>query len=241
MGNTNKDYLDVSRYENKYLISQVAACNIKRIFSQVLSPDVHNGLNGYMVRSVYFDSYDDSDYFDKENGYNCRKKIRLRIYSSDSEYAKLEKKEKYGAHQWKRSLKIAKSDALKLIDGDFTPLLKYDSMFAFEVYEIMTIGIYRPRCTVEYDRTAFIVNENETRLTLDSNIRASETDFNIFSPEMNLCPVCNPDDVTLEVKFSNFLISYVKDMLAVCDKKQISKSKYVMGRSVSRFSTDNYI
>lgn len=233
--------LDVSRTEKKYNISTISASNMKRIFSSALKSDKHNEGDGYMVRSLYFDSYDDSDYYDKEDGYNYRKKIRLRIYSPDEEFAKLEKKEKVGNNQWKRSLTISKADALRLIDGDFSPLLEYGSNFAFEMYEIMTIGLYRPRCIIEYDRMAFIVDSNDIRLTLDSNIRATESNFDLFSQDLQFYPVGYPDEVTLEVKYDNFLFSYIKEMLAVCDKKQVSSSKYIMGRSVSRFNSDGFI
>ncbi|WP_036931619.1 polyphosphate polymerase domain-containing protein [Proteocatella sphenisci] len=236
-----KTLLDVSRTEKKYGISKITASNMRRIFSTTLKSDKHNTGDGYMVRSLYFDSYDDSDYYDKEDGYNYRKKIRLRIYSTDSEVAKLEKKEKVGSNQWKRSLSISKSDALKLIDGDFSPLIEDGSDFAFEMYEIMTIGIYRPRCIIEYDRVAFIVEENDIRLTLDSNIRATESNFDLFSENLQFYPVSHPTEVTLEVKYDNFLFSYIKEMLALCDKKQISNSKYIMGRSVSRFNSDGFI
>lgn len=233
--------LDVSRTEKKYIISKVSASNIKHVFSQVLRSDSHNTGDGYVVRSLYFDSYDDSDYYDKEDGYNYRKKIRIRIYSTDSKTAKLEKKEKVGNNQWKRSLTISKEDALRIIDGDFQPLLEYESKFAFEMYQIMTLGIYRPRCVIEYDRLAYIVDENETRLTLDSNIRATESSFDLFSKDLNFYPVCDFDDITLEVKYDNFLLTYVKELLVMCDKKQVSNSKYTMGRSVSRFNIDGYI
>lgn len=237
----NKDLLTVSRFEKKYLISKIEAAKINNLFSAVLKADSHNEGDGYMVRSLYFDSFDDSDFYDKENGYNYRKKIRLRIYSCDSQTAKLEKKEKWGTNQWKRSLNISKLDAEKLISGDFSPLLNYNSEFAFELYEIMSIGIYRPRCIVEYDRTAYIVEENEIRLTLDSNIRATESCYDLFSKNLNLTPVCDPENVTLEVKYNGFLLSYVTELLSNCNRRPTSNSKYVMGRSSSRFNMDGYI
>lgn len=241
MKNTNNDLLSISRIEKKYMLSKIEASKVNHLFSNVLKSDIHNIGDGYTVRSLYFDSFDDSDYYDKENGYNYRKKIRLRIYSSDSETAKLEKKEKWGIHQWKRSLTISKSDAEKLILGDFSPLLNYSSTFAFELYEIMTLGLYSPKCIVEYERNAFIVDENEIRLTLDSNIRATETCYDLFSKDLNLSPVCDLDNVTFEVKYNGFLLSYVKDLISSCNKRPTSNSKYIMGRSSSRFNIDGYI
>ena len=39
--------------------------------------------DAYVVRSIYFDSPDDKDYYDKQGGEIVRKKLRLRIYDID--------------------------------------------------------------------------------------------------------------------------------------------------------------
>ena len=50
---------------------------------------------GYMIRSMYFDSINDDDYYEKLSGEVNRKKIRLRIYDKEGELVKLEIKQKY--------------------------------------------------------------------------------------------------------------------------------------------------
>ena len=45
-----------------------------------------------MVRSLYFDSLEDSDYYDKLDGVMNRKKIRLRIYEAGSDYVSPEER-----------------------------------------------------------------------------------------------------------------------------------------------------
>ncbi len=86
-----------------------------------------------MVRSLYFDTIDDTDYTEKEDGYEYRKKIRLRIYSPSANNAKLEMKEKLGDNQRKRSLNISKEHALELISGRYECLLSYENPFALGV------------------------------------------------------------------------------------------------------------
>lgn len=226
---------DVSRKEKKYVISRTEALSLYKKFSQVLHQDEHNNLNdGYMVRSLYFDTIDDSDYMEKEDGYEYRKKIRLRIYSSNQENAKLEMKEKTGENQRKRSLTITKENAIEMCNGNYECLLSYNNDFALELYLLMVQRMYLPKCIVEYQRCAFIVLENDIRLTLDSKIKATEINFNIFDENLLLYPVTNYDDVTLEVKYNGFLLSYIKDLLSSCDRMPTSNSKYCLGRNISK-------
>ena len=229
--------IDVFRKEKKYNISQTTASSLYNVLSQVLHEDVNNSSNlGYMVRSLYFDTIDNTDYTEKEAGYEYRKKIRLRIYSPNQNSAKLELKEKNGDNQRKRSIIVSKQHALELIAGNYECLLSYDNPFAQELYFIMMQQLYIPKCIVQYKRRAFIVPENDIRITLDARLEATESNLDLFATNINLYPVSNFDDVTLEVKYNRFLLSYVRDLLSSCNKMPTSNSKYCLGRSVSQFS-----
>lgn len=229
--------IDVVRKEKKYIISQTASRKLYHLLSQVLKEDVHNIPNkGYMVRSLYFDTIDDTDYVEKEEGYEYRKKIRLRVYSPNQNSARLEMKEKIGDNQRKRSIIVTKEQALELIEGRYECLLTYENTFALELYHLMMKEVYRPKCVVQYNRKAFYVAENDIRITLDSRIEATECNMDLFSQNINLYPVSNLDDVTLEVKYNGFLLSYVKDLLESCNKMQTSNSKYCLARSVTKFN-----
>lgn len=230
-----KGMADVFRKEKKYIISQTTSSKLYQLFSQVLQEDANNSLNqGYLVRSLYFDTIDDTDYTEKEDGYEERKKIRLRIYSPGENTAKLELKEKSGDNQRKRSLTVSKEHALELIEGRYECLLTYETPFAQELYFTMMQQLYLPKCIVQYKRTAFIVPENDIRITLDARIEATESNFDLFSTNLNPYPVSHFDDVTLEVKYNRFLLSYVRDLLSGCNKLSTSNSKYGLARSVSK-------
>lgn len=223
------------RVEKKYLLDPVSESRLRNLLGAVMSADRHNGESGYQVRSLYFDTLDNSDFYDKDDGYHYRKKIRLRIYSPEDKTAKLEKKEKLGDTQRKQSLSISRADAEKLIAGDYTVLLSYPGSFALSVYELMTSHHYLPKCLVEYNRTAFTAPENDTRITFDRDLRASECCYDLFSPSANLYPVSFQPVTTLEVKYNHFLLSYLTDLLALADTRQTSCSKYVLARSVSLY------
>ncbi|WP_051355907.1 VTC domain-containing protein [Acetobacterium malicum] len=222
----------VIRTEKKFLISLYKAIVLSNKLGSLLFADSHNGTEGYLVRSLYFDSVDDRDYYEKEDGLLMRKKIRLRVYSPDDELVKLEKKEKHGDNQCKRTLNISRETAKQMILGNYDELFKNPHPFAQELYHDLVTGSYVPKCMVEYQRKAFIVPENDTRITIDSNIYASESSYDLFRESFNGYPVSHCDDVTLEVKYNNFLLSYVKDLLDSCQKTQVSYGKYYLGRSV---------
>ena len=195
--------------------------------------DEHNGALGYKIRSLYFDTEYDEDFYGKLEGLELRRKIRLRIYDPKDKTAKLEMKQKQGVYQLKRSFSISRDDAMRLTEGDYSPLLKYSEPFAAECYALMRMQNYRPKTIVEYNRKAFIAKENKIRITFDSNIIATETDMNLFSDTLNMYSVMDKFGVVLEVKFNGFLLGYIKDMLAVTNKSETSVSKYMLARQAS--------
>ena len=167
------------------------------------------------------------------DGLELRRKIRLRIYDPAADFAMLEMKQKQGPYQLKRSLRITREDAERLIKCDYTPLLHYSEDFAAECYALMQSELYRPKTIVEYNRLAFIAKENKIRITFDNNIVATETDFDLFSPTLNMNPVFDKFFVVLEVKFNGFLLDYIRDLLSNVDKSELSVSKYMLARQGS--------
>lgn len=222
---------EVLRSEKKFLLTKTEAIQLSHKFEQVLRLDPHSGSNGYLVRSLYFDTMHDSDLWEKYAGTEVRRKIRLRTYSADAKIAYLEMKQKQGANQKKRSLELTREDAIKLINLDYSVLLKYDTDFARELYVFMTSRFYRPKVVIDYKRKAFIGKENSTRITFDSEISANQTNYNIFDPKLVMIPVFDKDRTVLEVKFNGFLLSYIKDTIGVTNKSELSVSKYVMARA----------
>lgn len=218
----------VFREEKKFLISVDEFIKKSHMLSQVMTEDAHNGVHGYIIRSLYFDTVYDSDYFEKLAGVETRRKIRLRIYDPDADFAMLEMKQKQGVNQLKRSLRLSRNDALALTRGDYSPLLSYQEPFAAECYAMMTCRCYRPKTIVQYNRKAFIAKENKIRITFDNNITATESSFDLFSPALNMTPVLDPYDVVLEVKFNGFLLDYIRRMINSIDRSELSVSKYVL-------------
>ena len=220
----------VLREEKKFLINIADFRKESHHLEQVLLQDAHNGRDGYTIRSLYFDTPFDEDYFEKTAGIECRRKIRLRIYDPENNFAMLEMKQKQGSYQRKRSLKIGRDAAERMIQGDYSSLLFQEEPFAVEMYGLMQRKCYRPKTIVEYHRKAFIAKENKIRITFDNQIVATESCFDLYSKNLIMNPVLDPYDVVLEVKYNGFLLSYIKDMINSINKSELSVSKYCLAR-----------
>ena len=226
--------LDVNRREFKYGITEYEAAELRRKLPFVAPPDPNNGPRGYLVRSLYFDTVFDTDYEAKVDGLDRRRKIRLRIYDPDSRTVKLELKQKEGGFQRKRSLTLRRAEAERMIAGDYSGLVNREEPLARWLGVLMTAGCYLPRVIVEYEQEAYCRDINDTRITFDSNLRATEADFDLFRRDLITYPVLFPGQITLEVKYNRFLMSDIKDVLRKTDRVQISNSKYCAARAITK-------
>ncbi len=220
----------VMREEKKFLINIEEFRRKSHFLQELMISDAHNGINGYTIRSLYFDTPYDDDFFEKLDGIETRQKIRLRCYDPNADFAKLEMKQKQGQYQVKRSLSMKKADAQELIRGNYSVLLNYPEDFAKECYGFMHYKCYRPKTVVEYNRMAFIAKENKIRVTFDNNITASESCYDIFSDKLILNPVMDKFNVVMEVKFNGFLLGYIREFINSINKSELSVSKYALGR-----------
>lgn len=92
---------EVYRVEKKYLINQETYYRLHHFLEKVMILDPNSINEGYTIRSLYFDSIDDRDFHEKEDGIEIRRKIRLRIYLNDPNFGVLEMKKKVGEIQKK--------------------------------------------------------------------------------------------------------------------------------------------
>jgi hypothetical protein len=226
------EMIEVMRNEKKYIVSLQNYRLLNSHFEKILHADPYNREGGYMVRSLYFDSYSNMDFHEKIDGLEHRKKIRLRIYDPKDQTVKLEMKQKSGSYQLKQSLLISKEEAVQLTRGVYSVLLNYDSELARKIYFLMNSEYYTPKSLVEYKRTAYVLPENSIRLNFDANIKASESNLDLFSDDLNLSPIFYLDNVVFEVKYNHFLLSYIKDVISSCNKIETACSKYCLSRSL---------
>lgn len=224
--------LAVARREVKYLISLTDRLYLLDALNQILTPDAYGGYNGYTVRSVYFDSITNEDYFDKKEHADEKKRIRVRVYHPSDVKAKFEIKLKSFGSEIKESLVISRSDAQQLLKRNYSVLLAYDNDTARYAYDLMTTHLYRPVSLVEYDRRAYTHPHFNTRITMDNNLRYCDFCYDLFSKKLNFKAAMPKDKTILEIKYDRFLFKQIQDVLANCDLFQSPPSKFGTSRSI---------
>ncbi|WP_290774046.1 polyphosphate polymerase domain-containing protein [Anaerofustis sp.] len=230
--NDNSRLLSVARREVKYLIGLEDRLFVLDSMDKILTPDVYGGYNGYTVRSVYFDSYYNDDYIEKRVKMPDVKRIRMRVYNPDDKNVKFELKQKSYGRELKESLLITRDDAQRLLDKDYSVLLKYNSSIAKYAYDLMSTRCYRPVSLVEYDRRAYTHENFNTRVTLDNNLRYCDFNYELFSHNLNFKAAMAKEDTILEIKYDRFLFKQIQDILKQCDLNRKPPSKFGTSRDI---------
>lgn len=216
------------RHEYKFLISRACAELLKRRLAGVMERDPHAGPSGqYTIRSLYFDDPGFSAYDEKMAGVRDRVKYRLRCYNGNTEFIRLEKKEKRADLTRKTGQTITPEQAKQLQEGIFGSLTVEPETLLGELHRNMAGGL-RAAVLVDYDRTPFVCNAGQTRITLDENIRTKPFQSSLWAKNTGMIPVLEPDQVVLEVKFNDFLPGYLSVALEGIPKVQLAVSKYVL-------------
>lgn len=216
------------RVEDKYLVSERELLLLQAKLETILDKDQYQtGLDGYNIASVYFDDYFDSCYREAENGIQMRKKYRIRVYDHSFETIKLEVKYKWNNRVMKKAQTISKMQMQELMEGQPLWGAQEDVEQAISLFNVgIAKNMLRPKVIVEYDRTAFIYEPGNVRITLDRNIRASK-DLQSFADQKNwICDSVFENDCVLEVKYDEFLPGFIARVLENGNMIQTAYSKY---------------
>lgn len=216
------------RNEWKYLIDTAQKEAICSRLAPVMKLDSHAGNEGYMLRSLYFDDYFNSSYEEKDDGVLQRKKYRIRIYNYSDKSIKLERKKKFGSYIFKESAYLTREEFYKILEGDYGFLLKSDQSLCREFYYECISNVMRPRTIVDYERQPWISDAGTVRITFDMDVRAAIGSFDIFDQTLPALPVLEFGKCVMEVKFTEFLPDYVRDILPDRASEFTAVSKYVL-------------
>ncbi len=218
------------RHEFKHQINYGDCIALKQRLSQLCQRDDHACGGGYLIRSLYFDTWDDSALIDKQNSVSMREKFRIRCYNNDFSLIKLEKKSKRNALSNKCSTLLSADDVERIIKGDCKFLLDRDDPLSAELYAKMQYTGLAPVVVVDYYREPFTYAPGNVRVTLDRDIRSVAVSdfFNVDPPSL---PVIEPGMAVLEVKYDAFLPDLIRDIVQVNNRKSGAFSKYAACRA----------
>ena len=219
------------RHELKYYITPAELGVLRGIIRPLLKPDPNgNENNEYLIRSLYFDTFDDQALEEKIAGVGMRKKYRIRIYNFSDRVIKLECKSKMGDLISKQSVSIPRDLAEQIIAGDPDGLQRMKHPLLQEVYMMMKTKLLKPAVIVDYLREAYIHNAEEVRVTFDKQIRTGLNSTDLFNGRIPTYPVFDDPVEVLEVKYDDFLPSYLQAVLSGITAQRSAISKYVWCR-----------
>ncbi|MEA4890669.1 MAG: polyphosphate polymerase domain-containing protein [Clostridiaceae bacterium] len=219
------------RHEYKHMISPLEAVSLRQRLSIVMSRDNHAAADGtYQVRSLYFDNYKDQVLQEKLDGVSCREKFRLRVYGTDFNAIKLEKKSKIHGLCCKESAWITASECDRLLLGDVLWMADHPDQVIRDLYVKTKNQLLRPKTLVEYTREAFIFPAGNVRVTLDSHIRTGLSSVDLLKPDLPTFAANLDGQQVLEVKYDAYLPDLIADLVQVENRQATALSKYAVCR-----------
>lgn len=223
------------RNELKFELSDFELMRIKGRLLPLMQTDSHQGPDGYLIRSLYFDDLYDSCLAEKEDGILNREKYRIRIYNNNQDYIRLEKKTKYADISKKTTQPLSQRDYEALLSERADRLHAVLSQNKGHLLEEFLLKVlykrFSPKCIIEYERFAFIEKKGNVRITFDRNIAGSKQTERFFDSDPLTVPVMPQNHHILEIKYDELLPQYILQALDLGSLRRQSFSKYYMTRA----------
>ena len=221
------------RYEFKYQCSAVQLEVIRSRLQPFMRLDSHATSGQYTIRSMYFDNYENRCYYENESGTDPREKYRIRIYNGSSDRIALECKRKEKGKTYKTSCVISKREYEILMKGGSLDNLSDKPQLLRKFSILQKTELFHPTVIVEYDRVPFVYNIGNVRVTLDQNIRSSDSFNYFFEDNLPSRQILPKGQHLLEVKYDELLPDFIKNVLELGDLRQSTFSKYYLCRQYS--------
>jgi len=219
------------RHEQKYYISQGDAFYLSTLLSRTMQRDKNADQYGeYHIRSLYFDDCFNSAMSDKLDGVKNRHKYRIRIYNYSDKVIRLERKSKHGDYISKLSCGISRDLAEQIIAGDPYGLETLNHPLLQDVYRMMTTKLLRPAVIVDYIREAYIHPCEETRVTLDKQLRTGYMSYDLFNPQLPTYPCLDQNQTILEIKYNRRFPEFILPITSSIPAQRSAISKYTICR-----------
>ncbi|WP_407269951.1 polyphosphate polymerase domain-containing protein [Radiobacillus sp. PE A8.2] len=218
------------RNELKHEMTKIDCYLLRNKLKYVMDNDPYTNKDGkYLIRSVYFDNFDNKVLTQKKEGFYERDKFRVRLYDFNTEYINLEKKSKRNNLTYKQKCRISADEYEKIRAGNIAWMETDPRLLMQELYFQMHLFQLKPVTVVDYEREVFIYDPGNVRVTFDSSIRTSFRNNDVLNRDLSMVET-NPDIVVLEVKYDGFLPDIIKHLLQLRDRQKGTYSKYQISR-----------
>lgn len=213
------------RHELKHEITIADMIAVRQRLRAVATVDPHAVDGKYMIRSLYFDTPEDSALQEKLSGFSRRQKFRIRYYNGDKSAIRLEKKSKASGLGTKVSVMLSEEEAGRIVAGDIVWMRDSGEELLRELYAKMVSERLEPKTIVDYTREPFIYAPGNVRVTLDYNIRTGLNRTDFLDTECTMVPA-DFGTCILEVKWDAFLPEIIRDIVQLPHARTGAYSKY---------------
>lgn len=220
------------RHELKFLCAERELFLMENKIRHICRPDVHTGESGsYTIKSLYFDTLDDSCLAENLAGTDHRKKYRIRIYNNQTDIIHLECKYSRHGLKAKDMCPITRAQCRALMKGVPAPVETSCPELLGRFLTEKRTELLSPKIVVEYIRSPYVYPAGNVRITFDRRIRSSPQVAGFPEKTPALQSVLPQDMHILEVKYDRLLPGAILELLAAGqDLQKTSFSKYALCR-----------
>jgi len=235
-----KDKMQTSRFEQKYIIVEEVALQVRDFVRSYLELD-ENGVGkpnySYPVHSLYLDSDDLKLYWSTINGDKNRFKLRLRFYNNNPDTPVFfEIKRRMNNCIMKQRGGVRRDAVDSLLAGYFPDpahLVSKDPKHMLALQEFCRLMQHvraKPKAHIAYLREAYVPHDdNSARLTMDREVRVEPELTARLCTKMERPTLLWGRDIVLELKFTNRFPDWFRELVRVFGLRQCGAAKYVDG------------
>jgi SPX domain protein involved in polyphosphate accumulation len=244
-----------ARYELKFVLP----LSEKERLLELIAPNLYADKNGdnacYRISSIYFDTSDRKYYWEKVDGIEIRKKVRLRFYHSvDDQHLEnprayfLEIKRRYNNSILKERIKLNRDNALVLIKDEqafnqlselYKPSNENDQRSLINLETIYHQDHLQSSNIITYIREAWMGKWDEKlRITFDSFVQAYQPWQLENIRENSGAPLIPHTFMIMELKFDSAVPVWLRDVIVKLGYTQQRFSKYAHGVEQLYFNKD---
>lgn len=220
------------RHELKFICTDRRLFLLENRIRHLCRPDTHAGPGGiYVIRSLYFDTYDNKCLLESEAGTDNRKKYRIRIYNGSDEMIKLECKHSFRGMKAKETCRITREQCECLMNGDPIGEVEPSQELLRRFMWDRSTMLLKPKVIVEYTRAPYVCSLGNVRITFDRDIGSSSDVHCFLEKDIRRRGILRQGEQLLEVKYDEALPSVIREFLTA--DRQLSRtsfSKYVLCR-----------
>jgi len=219
----------IMRHELKYVTTTAKAKALQQSLKALMQLDSNSDLFGsYRIISLYFDTLDGAAFFDKMNGIEYRRKYRIRTYNEDRRFFKLECKYKLQDWTAKESETVPAAWVHDLCQGKPMDISEGAGPLMQRFMTERRSGNLIPAVIIEYQRTAYVMDDLDVRVTFDERVQMDGYTTDLFATDRPRVPLLE-SDVVVEVKYNDVLPAAIAAVLRPVTMQRLAISKYAFG------------